>query len=70
MEYIVRAHGMKDNSSIVSACSMKIFVNAKNNFVLIAIKEKYLDKSHDGLDPCSKSEVLEMGQFSQRGGKK
>ena len=70
VEYIVRAHGMKDNSSLFSADSMKRIVNSNKNLVLTAIKMKDLDKSHDGLDPCSKGEVLEMGQFSQRGGKK
>ena len=68
MEYIVRAHVMKDNSSLASLGSMKRIVNANKNLVLTMIKEKDPDKSYD--DPFDKNEVFEMRQASQWGGKK
>ena len=56
----MRAHGMKDNSSLVTTNSTIRVVNANKNLVLIVVEAKYHDKSHDGFDPCFMNEVLEM----------
>ena len=69
VEYIMRAHGMKDNSSLVTTNSTIRVVNANKNLVLIVVEAKYPDKSNDVFDPYSLNEVLEMGQTSQWGGK-
>ena len=40
VEYIVRAHRKKWNSSLVNVGKMKRLVNASKNFVLLMIKKK------------------------------
>ena len=41
IEYIVRAHRMKTNISLVSTSQMKRLVNASKKFVFMIVKEKY-----------------------------
>ena len=48
-------HGIKDISSLVTACSMKGVVNSIKNPVLTIAKEKDLDGSNDAFDPCPKN---------------
>ena len=60
----MRAHGMKDRSSLVTIGLMNIVVNANKNLVLTIAEAKYHNKSNDAFDPCPPNEVLEMGQAS------
>jgi len=40
VEYIVRAHSMKTNISLVNAQQMKRLVNSSKNFMLLMVKPK------------------------------
>ena len=60
----MRAHGMKDSSSLVTIGSMERVVNAHKNLMLTVAEDKDIDKSNDAFDPCYMNEVLEMGQAS------
>ena len=53
VEYIVHAHHMKTNLSLVSAIQMKRLVNSSKNFVLIIFKAKDVvqNESFKGCDP-------------------
>ena len=53
IEYIIHAHCMKTNISLVSANQMKRLVNESNNFVLIIVKENDVEQteSFKGCDP-------------------
>ena len=64
----MRAHGINDSSSLVTTYYMKRVVNSNKNLVLIVVEAKDPNKSHGGFDPCSMSELLEMGQAYQWGG--
>ena len=57
----MRAHNLKDNSSLVTVGSMKRVVNANKPLMITVVK---------GKDPCPNDEVLEKEQASQWGGKK
>ena len=43
IEYIVRAHCMKTNLSLVYANQLKRLINASKNLVLMIVKEKMLN---------------------------
>jgi hypothetical protein len=62
IEYIVRAHRIKTNFSLISTRKMKRIVNASKNFVLMIVKEKEMDKSDafKGCDPAHKDELVKV----------
>jgi hypothetical protein len=45
VEYIVRAHSMRVNTTLVSAGKMKRLINTNKRYVLMVIKEKYVGTS-------------------------
>ena len=53
IEYIVHAHHMKTNISLVYASQMKRLVNTSKNFVLMIVKTKDVgrNESFKGCDP-------------------
>ena len=53
IEYIICAQRMKTNLSLVSTNQMERLINASKNFVLMIVKEKYVEqtKSFKGCDP-------------------
>jgi hypothetical protein len=50
---------MKTNLSLFSVGKMKRLVNSRKNFVLMIVKDKYVDKSDafQGCDPSRKNEL-------------
>jgi hypothetical protein len=71
VEYIVRAHNMEANPSLISAGQMKRAIHTCKNLVLTIVKTKEPDKSNalDALNPLHKNEMLEMRQVFQWGGR-
>ena len=61
-EYIVHAHHMKNNISLLSANQMKRLVNASKSFVLMIVKEKDVEQteSFKGCDPKLKKELIKV----------
>ena len=62
IEYIIRAHRMKTNLSLVSTNQMKRLVNASKNFVLMIVKAKYVEQteSFKGCDPKHKMDFIKV----------
>ena len=62
INYIVHAHRMKTNLSLVSANQMKRLVNASKNFVLMIVKEKYVEQieSFKGCDSKHKKDLIKV----------
>jgi hypothetical protein len=56
VEYIVRAHNMRVNTTLVSAGEMKRLINTNNRYVLMVVREKYVGTSDTflGCDPSHK----------------
>ena len=61
-EYIVRAHRMKINLSLVSASQMKRLVNVSKNFVVMIVKEKEVGQIEffKGCDPKLKNDLIKV----------
>jgi hypothetical protein len=57
VEYIVRAHSMEANPSLIITGQMKRVINTCKNIVLTIVKTKYPYKfnAHDAFDPLHKS---------------
>ena len=62
IEYIVHAHRMKTNLSLVFANQMKRLVNVSKKFVLMIVKAKYVEqtKSCKGCDPKLKNDLIKV----------
>jgi hypothetical protein len=62
IEYIVRAHHIKTNVSLVSIGQMKRLVSASKYFVLMMVKKKEKDVSDvfSGCDPGHKQELVNI----------
>jgi hypothetical protein len=62
VEFIVRAHRIKTNVSLVSTGKMKRLVNASKYFVLMIVKQKEEDISDalSGCDPGHKQELVKI----------
>jgi hypothetical protein len=56
VEYIVRAHSMRVNTTLVSAGKMKRLITTNKRYVLMVVKEKYVGTSNafQGCDPSHK----------------
>jgi hypothetical protein len=61
VEYIVRAHNMKVNTTLVSAGQMKRLINTNNIYVLMVVREKDVGTSDafQGCDPSHKKELID-----------
>jgi hypothetical protein len=53
VEYIVRAHSMRVNTTLVSAGQMKRLINTNKRYVLMVVREKYVETfdAFKGCDP-------------------
>jgi hypothetical protein len=62
VEYIVRAHNMKVNTTLVSVGKMKRCITTNKRYVLMVVKEKYVGKSDtfQGCDPSNKNELIDI----------
>jgi hypothetical protein len=62
VEYIVRAHSMRVNTTLVSAREMKILINTNKRYVLMVVREKYVGTSNtfQGCDPSHKKELVDI----------
>jgi hypothetical protein len=62
VEYIVRVHNMKFDSTIVSVGKMKILVNTNKRYVLMVMREKDSQTydSFQGCDPWYKYEIIDV----------
>ena len=56
VEYIVRAHNTRVNTTLVSAGQMKRLINTNKIYVLMVVREKYSGTSYafQGCDPSHK----------------
>jgi hypothetical protein len=62
IEYIVRAHNMRVNMTLVSGGKMKRLITTNKIYVLMVVKEKYVGKSDafQGCDPSHKKELIDI----------
>ena len=62
VEYIVRAHSMKVNTTLVSVGKMKRHVNTNKRYVLMVVREKYvrISNTFQGCDPSHKKEIIDI----------
>jgi hypothetical protein len=60
VDYIIKAHIIKDKSTLVSSCQVKREINTNKNLVLMIVKGECHDKSNvvNSLDPLHKNELL------------
>jgi hypothetical protein len=54
VEYIVRAHNMRVNTTLVSAGQMKRIINTKKRYVLMVVREKDV-RTYDAFQGCDPS---------------
>jgi hypothetical protein len=62
IEYIVRAHNMKVNATLVSVGQMKILINTNNRYILMVVREKDVGISYafHGYDLSRKKELIDI----------
>ena len=62
VEYIVRAHSMRVNTTLVSAGKMKRLINTNKRYVLMVVREKDVETSDafQGCDPSHKKELIDI----------
>jgi hypothetical protein len=62
VEYIVIAHSMRVNTTLVSARKMKRLINTNKRYVHMVIREKYVGTSDifQGCDPSHKKELIDI----------
>jgi hypothetical protein len=62
VEYIVRAHSMRINMTLVSAGQMKRLITTNKRYVLMVVKEKYVGTSDafQGCEPSHKNELTDI----------
>jgi hypothetical protein len=62
VEYIVRSHNMRVNTTLVSVGKMKRLITTNKIYVLMVIKEKYVGTSDvfQGCDPYHKHELIHI----------
>ena len=62
VEYIVRAHNMRINTTLVSAGKMKRLINTNKRYLLMVVREKYVRTSNafQGCDPSHKNELIDI----------
>jgi hypothetical protein len=62
VEYIVRAHSMRVNTTLVSAGQMKRLINNNKRYVLMVVREKDVGASDalQGCDPSHNKELIDI----------
>jgi hypothetical protein len=62
VEYIVIAHNIRVNTTLVSARQMKRRINTNKRYVLMVVREKHVRKSDtfQGCDPYHKKELIDI----------
>jgi hypothetical protein len=62
VEYIVRAHSMRVNTTLVSASPMKRLINTNKKYVLMVVREKDVGTSDafQGCDPSHKKKLVDI----------
>jgi hypothetical protein len=62
VEYIVRSHNMRVNTTLVSAGKMKRLINTNKRYVLMVVRKKDVETSDDfqGCDPFHKKELIDI----------
>jgi hypothetical protein len=62
VEYIVRAHNMRVNATLVSVGQMKRLINTNKRYVLMVIREKDVETSDafQGCDPSHQKELIDI----------
>jgi hypothetical protein len=62
VEYIVRAHIMRVNTTLVSVVQMKRLININSRYVLMVVREKDVGTSDafQGCDPSHKKELIDI----------
>jgi hypothetical protein len=62
VEYIVRAHSMSVNTTLVSTEQMKRFINTNKRYVLMVVRENNVGRSDafQGCDPSHKKELIDI----------
>jgi hypothetical protein len=62
VEYIIRSHGMKVNTTLVSAGHMKRIINTNKRYVLMVVREKDvgISDTFQGCDPSHKKELIDI----------
>ena len=62
MEYIVRSHNVRVNTTLVSVGKMKRLINTNKRYVLMVVKEKYVRTSDtfQGCDPSHKKKLIDI----------
>jgi hypothetical protein len=62
VEYIVRAHNIRVNTTLVSAGKMKRLINTNNRYILMVVIEKYVGTydTFQGCDPSHKKELIDI----------
>jgi hypothetical protein len=62
VEYIVRSHSMRVNTTLVSAGQMKRLINIKKRYVLMFVRENDVRTSNtfQGCDPSHKKELIDI----------
>jgi hypothetical protein len=62
VEYIVRSHSMRVNTTLVSAGKMKRLINTNKRYVLMVVREKDVGTydAFQGCDPSHKKELIDI----------
>jgi hypothetical protein len=62
VEYIVRSHNMRVNTTLFSAIQMKRLINTNKRYVLMVVREKDVETSDtfQGCDPYHKNELIDI----------
>jgi hypothetical protein len=62
VEYIVRSHNMRVNTTLVSAGKMKRLINTNKKYVLLVVRQKYVRTfdAFQGCDPSHKKELIDI----------
>jgi hypothetical protein len=62
VEYIVRAHNMRVNTTLISPGQMKRLININKRYVLMFVRKKDVETSNDfqGCDPSHKKELIDI----------
>ena len=62
IEYIVRAHKLKDNYSLINSGQIKRIVNSSKQFLLMVVTGKYPDKTNvfEGCDAKQKANLVKV----------
>ena len=62
IKYVLRAHKLKDNYTLINSGQMKRIINSSKQFLLMIVKAKDLDKSDafQGCNPKQKADLVKV----------